>query len=145
MSLKILHIAPYYLPDVAFGGPVFSVSALCNAFVKQDTEVTVFAVGYDEQTTYPVSTSINGVTVHYFRRDWDKPCQVSWQLWKALDEQAANFDVIHLHTWWNILIFQAIRIIKPKGVPMVVAPRGMMSDYSFTHRKTFLKRWFQSV
>ncbi|CAN5569098.1 hypothetical protein BH10BAC3_BH10BAC3_42310 [soil metagenome] len=147
MNLRILHISPYYLPDVAFGGPVFSVSALCESLAASGAHVTVFTVGYisSQQAAYPVTKSINGVTVRYFKNDWGKPCQVSRQLWDTLEKEAGNFDVIHLHTWWNILIFRAIRIIKSKNVPILLSPRGMMSDYSFSHRKTFLKRWFQSL
>ncbi len=145
MSLKILHISPYYLPDVAFGGPVFSVSALCEALAKENVEVTVFTVGYNDDVNYPITEQLNGVTVKYFKRDWGKPCQVSTQLWKALENEVTGFDLVHLHTWWNILIFKSIQIIKARHVPLVVAPRGMLSDYSFTHRKTFLKRWFQSI
>lgn len=147
MNQRILHISPYYLPDVSFGGPVFSVSALCEALAGRGASVTVFTIGYEpaKQDSYPATTQLNGVTVRYFKGDWGKPCQVSWQLWEALEKEAQNFDVIHLHTWWNILVFQGIRIIKSKKVPLVLSPRGMMSDYSFSHRKTFLKRWFQGL
>ena len=147
MNLRILHITPYYLPDVAFGGPVFSVSALCESLAAGGVDVTVFTIGYNKKDAgkYPLNTQLNGVTVRYFKGDWGKPCQVSWQLWETLEREAGNFDVIHLHTWWNILVFKAIRIIKGKMVPLLLSPRGMMSDYSFSHRKTFLKRWFQSL
>lgn len=145
MSFKVLHVSPYYLPDVGFGGPVFSVSALCEALAAKGASVTVFTVGYDNTgaTTYPLKKELNGVSVVYFKRDWGSPCQVSYQLWEALRQEAANFGVIHLNTWWNILIFKAIQIIRPLQVPTIISLRGMLGDYSFTHRKTFLKRWFQ--
>jgi carbamoyltransferase len=145
MHRKILHIAPYYLPDVAFGGPVFSVSGLCEALASKGSAVTVFTIGYSANTAYPLVENLKGVTVHYFKPDWGTPCQVSGQLWKALENEVVNFDIVHVHTWWNILVFQSIRIIKSKNIPVVLSPRGMMSDYSFSHRKTFLKHWFQSL
>ena len=143
MTLRILHITPYYLPDVAFGGPVFSVSSLCEALVKQGVQVTVYTVGYEEGVSYPQRTTLNGVEVVYFRRNAGSPCQVSWQLWHALQREALQFDAVHLHTWWNVLIFRSIRILLRRGIPVVLSPRGMMSDYSFTHRKTWVKRVFQ--
>jgi carbamoyltransferase len=147
MNLRVLHISPYYLPDVAFGGPVFSVSALCESLAASGVDVTVFTIGYNKNDAakYPLTKQLHGVTVRYFKGDWGKPCQVSWQLWEALEKEAGDFDVVHLHTWWNILVFKAIRIIKGKMVPLLLSPRGMMSNYSFSHRKTFLKRWFQSL
>ncbi|QGW29741.1 carbamoyltransferase C-terminal domain-containing protein [Phnomibacter ginsenosidimutans] len=141
--MHYLHIIPYYLPDVAFGGPVFSASGLCESLVKAGNKVSVYTVGYQSNEQYPQQQTINGVTVTYFKGDAGKPCQVSRQLWQALDQTCTRFDVVHLHTWWNVLIFRSIQILNRQQVPFVVSPRGMMSDYSFTHRKTFVKRNFQ--
>ncbi|HSC54364.1 MAG TPA: carbamoyltransferase C-terminal domain-containing protein [Phnomibacter sp.] len=145
MPLHYLHINPYYLPDVSFGGPVFSVSALCEALVANGDKVTVYTVGYDKQQQYPLRTNVNGVEVIYFKGNAGKPCQVSFQLWNALAKNCRNFDVVHLHTWWNILIFHSIRILNKAGVLHIVSPRGMMSDYSFTHRKTRIKQLFHQT
>lgn len=144
MTLRLLHITPYYLPNVSFGGPVFSVSSMCEALVKTGIDTTVFTIGYDTSEQYPLVKMVNGVTVHYFACNAGSPCQVSWQLWQALEKTANQYDAVHLHTWWNVLIFRALKILKQSKVPVVVAPRGMMSDYSFTHRKTTLKRIFQT-
>lgn len=143
MKMHYLHITPYYLPDVAFGGPVFSVSALCEALVKSGHEVSVYTVGYQSEQQYPLQQVVNGVQVTYFKGDAGKPCQISRQLWQALQQNCHTFQVVHLHTWWNVLIFRSIQILQKAAVPFVVSPRGMMSDYSFTHRKTFVKRNFQ--
>ena len=143
MARHILHINPYYLPDVAFGGPVFSVSALCEALVKTGHRVTVYTVGYDAGERYPLHTTLNGVEVVYFKGNAGSPCQVSWQLWAALEKNCRQFDAVHLHTWWNVLVFRAIKVLQRHQVPYVVSPRGMLSDYSFTHRKTWLKKSFQ--
>ena len=142
---KLLHIVPYFLPDVAFGGPVFSVSSLCEALAAEGNAVTVYTVGYDPAKTYPTREILNGVEVHYFKRDIGHPCQVSFQLWEALSQKATQFDLVHLHTWWNVLIFQSIRILAKRNIPMVASPRGMLSDYSFSHRKTFIKKYFQRL
>ncbi len=144
MPQRILHIAPYYLPDVAFGGPVFSVSSLCEALVKADIAVTVYTVSYNQPHQQPFRTMLNGVEVVYFKGNAGSPCQVSWQLWQELDRTCNQFDVVHLHTWWNILIFRSLRILHQKNVPVIISPRGMMSDYSFSHRKTLLKKAFQA-
>jgi carbamoyltransferase len=143
--LKILHVSPYYLPNVHFGGPVFSVSALCEALAAEGRIVTVYTVGYIEDGTvqYPFEEVINGVRVVYFQRNWGSPCQVSFQLWNALKNHSKEFDLIHLNTWWNILVFKSIQVIRKQQVPIVISLRGMLGDYSFSHRKTALKRFFQ--
>lgn len=142
-SLRILHITPYYPPDVSFGGPVSSVSALCEALHRNGAHVTVFTIAYG--TTQPRTEVIKGVTVHYFKGNIGHPCQASTQLWKALKKEARNFDVVHLHTWWNLLIFRSLLILKRAGTPCIISVRGMLSDYSFRNRKTFLKRFFQKT
>lgn len=143
--MHYLHILPYYLPDVAFGGPVFSASGLCESLVKAGNRVTVYTIGYQQHETYPLKQTINGVEVIYFKGDAGRPCQVSRQLWHTLNQTCTRFDVVHLHTWWNVLIFRSIQLLNKHGVPYIVSPRGMMSDYSFTHRKTFVKRHFQQL
>lgn len=140
ISLKILQITPYYPPDVNYGGPVMSVSALCEALVEAGAQVTVFTIAYGERP--PRTEIINGVRVHYFKGDFGQPCQVSVQLWNAINREASHYDVAHLHTWWNILIFRSLQILKKKNVPAIISVRGMLSDYSFDHRKTFIKRNF---
>ena len=92
MKLKLLYIIPYYLPDVSFGGPVFSVSALCESLVAQGVAVTVYTIGYDKSETYPQVVKLNGVEVHYFRGDKGKPCQISRQLWASLQKNVDNFQ-----------------------------------------------------
>ncbi len=128
---------------MGFGGPVSSVSALCEALAETGASVTVFTIAYDERL--PRIEELNGVTVHYFKGDLGKPCQVSFALWKALKKQSRFFDVVHIHTWWNVLIFQSLLILKKQGVPAIISVRGMLSDYSFRHRKTFIKRIFQQT
>lgn len=144
MKIRLLYVIPYYLPDVQFGGPVFSVSALCESLVAQGFDVTVYTIGYKEEQQYPFVTQLNGVEVHYFKPNYGKPCQVSFQLWNALRQNASQFHVVHLQTWWNILIFRSLLILRGRGPKVVLSSRGMMSNYSFTHRKTFVKKLFQS-
>jgi hypothetical protein len=70
---------------------------------------------------------------------------VSRQLWRAVKRHARGFDVAHLHTWWNLLIFRSLQLLKKQGVPAIISVRGMLSDYSFGHRKTWVKRNFQQT
>lgn len=120
-----------------------SVSALCEALVEAGAQVTVFTVAYGGKP--PRTEMVNGVKVHYFKGDLGQPCQVSVQLWRAVKRYAVHFDVAHLHTWWNLLIFRSLYLLKKKRVPCVISVRGMLSDYSFGHRKTIVKRYFQQT
>ncbi len=141
ISLRILHITPYYPPDVGFGGPVSSVSALCEALAKEGAQVTVFTIAYGNRP--PSEECINGVKVHYFKSDFGEPSQASRDLWAAVKKHGRSYDVAHLHTWWNMLIFRSLSLLKKQGTPCIISVRGMLSDYSFSHRKIKIKGYFQ--
>lgn len=117
------------------------MSALCEALVEAGAQVTVFTIAYGHRP--PRTEILNGVRVHYFKGNLGEPSQVSTQLWKAVKREAQQYDVAHLHTWWNILIFRSLQLLRKKKVPAIISVRGMLSDYSFDHRKTLLKRKFQ--
>ncbi|MCU0373897.1 MAG: glycosyltransferase [Chitinophagaceae bacterium] len=126
---------------MGFGGPVSSVSALCESLVQSGAEVTVYTIAYGNRK--PSVAILNGVQVHYFKGNYGEPCQVSRQLWQALKATCAKYQVVHLHTWWNLLIFRSLHICKKQGVPCIISVRGMLSNYSFGHRKVWLKSYFQ--
>jgi glycosyltransferase involved in cell wall biosynthesis len=62
------------------------------------------------------------------------------QLWKHLSQNGNKFNVVHLHSWWSILILGAAHICNKKGIPFILSPRGMLGRYSFAHQNNFLKR-----
>ncbi len=88
---------------------------------------------------------INGVNVHYFKNDYGQPCQVSKSLWGAVRKNGGQFDVAHLHTWWNMLIFRSLHLLKKQNIPSIISVRGMLSNYSFGHRKIWMKKYFQQT
>ncbi len=116
---------------------------MCEALAEAGAQVTVFTISYGKK---PVRReTLNGVTVYYFKGEVGQPSQVSRSLWAALKKQARSFDVVHLHTWWNLLIFRSIKILKNQGIPCIISVRGMLSNYSFGHRKTLIKKVFQET
>jgi glycosyltransferase involved in cell wall biosynthesis len=58
-----------------------------------------------------------------------------WHVWKS----AKTFDIIHIHAWWNTVSVLSALIALLRGVPVVISPRGTLSDYSFHNRNSFYK------
>ena len=156
--MKILHITASYKPAFVYGGPIYSVAALSEALVKTEVRslksvsshsllynvevITTLANG-KEELPYPSGEIkiVEGVPVRYFKR-WTKDHShfspaLLWHLWKT----AKTFDVIHIHSWWNLVSMGSVLICIIKGINPIISPRGMLGDYTFTPSKKFFHQW----
>jgi glycosyltransferase involved in cell wall biosynthesis len=142
--MKILHIIPAYKPAYGYGGPTESVSRLCEALAANGHEVDVYTTTANGKTELDVirgkAIDVEGVNVTYFKRITGDHTHVSPALWLKLYKTAKNYDVIHLHSWWNILVVVAARIALMSNTKVIIAPRGMLSNYIFTSGKSGPKK-----
>lgn len=85
---------------------------------------------------------VDGVEVHYFKRITKDHSHLSpsfiLYLWKTIKQ----FDIIHIHAWWNLVSVGAAIVCILKGKNYVLSPRGTLGNYSFYNRKSKLKRLF---
>ncbi len=111
-----------------------------------NNEITVYttlANGKDE-LPYPAGTvkQVDGVEVHYFKRLTKDHSHFSpalyWKLWRT----AKDFDIIHIHAWWNLVSIFSLMIALLKGKKVVFTPRGTLSSYSFNNRTSVAKKLF---
>jgi len=142
--MKILHITPSYKPAYIYGGPTESVSRLCEGLAANGHEVDVYtstANGKNELDVVPGKVIIvDGVNVTYFKRITGDPTNVSLALWAKLRKTAKNYDVIHLQSWWNILILVSAYISLSSKARVIVSPRGMLCEYIFNSGKSIPKK-----
>mgnify|MGYP003575598088 CR=1 FL=1 len=142
--MKILFVTPSYKPAYCYGGPTISVSELAEALVSLGHTVTVYTTTANGQVELDVSTGkanfINGVEVYYFRRITKDHTHTSPTLWLRLWKTIKHFDVVHLQSWWNLLVIGAAAICKLKETKYILSPRGMLGAYSFTNKHNFSKK-----
>ncbi len=142
--MTILQIVPSYKPAYVYGGPIYSISALCEAQAALGHKVTVFTTNANgvNNLNVPLGSiqSINNVGVIYFPRITGDHTHISPKLWLHLFNDAKKYDVIHLHSWWSVLMIGCAWILKLKGVKFVFSPRGMFSNYSFNHNTNLIKK-----
>ncbi len=145
-SMRILQVFPTYKPAYVYGGPIFSVSYLCEQMVRQGHEVellTTTANGPDElEVPTGVPLDVDGVRVYYFRR-WTKDHThfspaLLWHLWK----NCRRYDVVHIQSWWNTVVILSVVVCWLRGVRPVLSPRGMLSGFSFSKSHASLKHLF---
>ncbi|TDQ09995.1 XrtY-associated glycosyltransferase XYAG1 [Pedobacter metabolipauper] len=142
--MRILHIVPSYKPAYIYGGPIESVSKLCEGLAAQGHTVDVFTTTANGETDLPVEAGIpihvDGVNVTYFKRNTGDPNNISIALWKQLIKSADQYDLVHIQSWWNLLVIGAAVICHSKKVKVVISPRGMLAAYIFNSGKAAAKK-----
>ncbi|MBF0289395.1 MAG: glycosyltransferase [SAR324 cluster bacterium] len=136
-KLKILHYIPVYAPAWQFGGPVKSVSQLCEGLVSQGHEVEVFTsnAGLASFSDLPLNKAVdkNGVQVSYFSRKSGLGIACPG-MENAVRQRAKEFDIIHVTGVWQRTSVAACQAAKTNNIPYVVSPRGALGPYSWQQK-----------
>jgi glycosyltransferase involved in cell wall biosynthesis len=136
-KLKILHYIPVYAPAWKFGGPVLSVSQLCEGLAALGHQVEVFTsnAGLQNQPELPLNQPVirNGVKVTYFQQEPGMSIHCPG-MEQAVTARAGEFDIIHITGVWQRTSGTACKAAKNRGVPYVVSPRGALGPYSWRQK-----------
>lgn len=147
--MKILHITPSYKPAYIYGGVIESVSRLCECLADAGHQVDVFtttANGKAELSVEPaIPANVEGVNVWYFPRVTKDPTQASPGLWWHLFKHCTEYEVVHVHSWWNPLAVVATWICQLRRQRVVLSPRGMLCEYIFNATRVQTKKWIHRV
>lgn len=155
--MNILHITPSYKPAYIYGGTTVSISRLCEAqadYLNQQKQqkdnlinkVTVYTTTANGKEELDIDINkpilVDGVEVWYFNRQTKDHTHFSIELLKKVVKTAKNFDTIHIHSWWNTVVIFSVLICILKGVKVIVAPRGMLGEYTLQSQKNSPKSIF---
>lgn len=147
--MKVLHIIAAYKPAAIYGGPTMSTAMLCEELSAAGISIDVYATtanGDDElQVNTGIPQDVDGVRVTYFKRITKDHTHFSPGLLKKLWKTVKNYDVVHIHAWWNTVSVLSCMIALSRNVPVVVSPRGTLSPYSFTNRNIGAKKMIHSL
>lgn len=147
--MKILTIIPSYKPAYIYGGPVRSVAALCEALATKGHEMSVLTTNANGKTDLPVTvgeaTNIDGVQVTYFKRLTRDHANFSPSLLRAFWKQCTAFDVVHIHSWWNLVTIPVMMMCRLKKITPILSPRGSVTTYTMQHQKSFAKNFFHNT
>ncbi|MEZ5855411.1 MAG: glycosyltransferase [Hyphomicrobiaceae bacterium] len=128
--VKLLHVVPTYLPAVRYGGPIYSVHAMCRALVARGHEVHVYTTNVDGEgvSQVPLGIPVNrdGVHVWYFPTSLGRRLYRSAAMHAALAKTVSDFSVVHAHSVFLWPTLAASAAARRANVPFVVAPRGML-------------------
>ena len=135
--MRVLHFLPVYAPAWQFGGPVLSVSRLCEGLVQQNVDVRVITTNAG-LPNFPIDQlgvvqSVNGVQVIYYPVDQERGAIRSRALVDALFEHLNWADILHLSSIWQPLGIPVQNAAHAVGVPVIQTLRGALGPYSLRH------------
>lgn len=145
-NLKILHV----IPAIArrYGGPstviwplVEELNRLKGVRAEIATTDSDGAGGRLSAGDFP-----NSAAIRVFRRTCSERWKFSVALFKWLGRNAGEYDLLHIHAVWSFSTAAAARAAENHGVPYLVRPAGMLSEYSWNHRgwnKRLYWRWVE--
>lgn len=139
----MLQLSPSYLPALHYGGPTLSVSRLCSALQEAGQSIAVItttANGAQElEVAQGQAVAVAGVDCWYYPRWTGDHSHFSpallWAFWRRLPQA----QVVHIHSWWNLVVMPAVFLCRLRGIRPVLSPRGMLSPYTL---RSPMKRWF---
>lgn len=148
-SMKILHLVPSYKPAYIYGGTITAISILCESQASLGHQVMVYtttANGEKELEVVPSqSYDVEGVEVRYFRRITKDHTHFSPTLLRTLWQTAKAYDVIQLHSWWNLVSMPVVFVCWLRGIKPVFSPHGMLSTYSMEQSNSRIKSLFHKT
>jgi glycosyltransferase involved in cell wall biosynthesis len=137
---KITHIVSSV--DPASGGPSYTVPALVSALARNGQDVELFSCGQTQLAP------VDGMSHRLFAR-FGAGVPIVGKLCLSPQYKAALLggagSVLHAHGLWQMPLVYAARAAQARGVPLVVAPRGMLAApalaYSPRIKRLFGRLW----
>ena len=142
-------IIPAYKPTYVYGGPIEAVANLAESLVAIGHEVTVYTTTANGKKELDVEIgkeyNVENVKVTYFRRIIGGHNHLSPSLLRRLSRVVNRYDVIHIHSWWNLVTMPAAWICRSKKIMPFISPRGTLTEYTFNHHRTLPKHIVHSL
>jgi glycosyltransferase involved in cell wall biosynthesis len=149
--MRILVVASYYKPAYIYGGPVKSISQLCEALVQRGHEVIVLTTNANGESALdaPVDRGVNvdGVQVHYLERKRWLPRRYFYA--PDMDEACKRFmpsiDVLYICATWTYPMIPAARIAAKFHKPYIMSPRGDLMEWSLQQKSLKKKIYIRLI
>lgn len=130
--MKVLHVIPAIAPR--YGGPSAAAAAMCAALARRPgLQVHLAATDADGAggRLDLAAAAAFPVPLFLFRRDLSESWKYSRDLAAWLHRHAREYDLLHVHGLWSFATLAAARAARRHGVPFVLRPCGMLSDYTW--------------
>ena len=134
--MRIVHFLPIYKPAWQFGGPVLSVSRLCEGLAEDGVHVRVLTTNAGLSNIPEADLSIpiiqDGVEVIRYPVDRQSKAIRSQALREALPAALADSQLLHISAIWQPLGLPIQREALAQGIPVLHSLRGALGPYSLS-------------
>ncbi|MEI6107921.1 MAG: glycosyltransferase [Opitutae bacterium] len=127
--MRVCHIVPSL--EERHGGPSRSVRALANAQAALGDPIELLATTAADQAGFPAGH--DSAHLRYFPRVAPRWLSRSPEMRHYLCSH--HCDILHNHALWLLPLHYAQEASHRQRVPLVIAPRGMMSGWAWRHRR----------
>lgn len=142
--MKVLQVAPSL--SRVYGGPVYSLVAFARAAQLAGIEATITGPEAPSPEIAWIRSELPDLKLYSFPTIGSDAFIFSAPMLSWLSRSLRSFDVIHVHGLLNPVSSLAAMLARIMHVPYVLHPFGTLSRYTFSHRRTLLKRgYFQAV
>jgi glycosyltransferase involved in cell wall biosynthesis len=130
--MKILYVVVSLSPE--WGGPTKAVTELSEALAKKGLEISVFCpvtMGDEAKIIQPKGVNLRLFEQGFFARWWSG---YSPELAKAVAQEVAKFDLVHIHELWSQPHLAAYHAAKKVNIPYVVTVHGGLEPWAINHK-----------
>lgn len=139
--MRVLQVIPTLLPET--GGPARTIPEFCRSLTALGLDVTLLATHEPDKalTIDPESEPYRVHLSHGAEQSWRCARNVN----RTIRDWAGEFDVIHIHSVWNLIATAAAAAARRARVPYVLAPMGMLSETCLRQSNFAAKRAYAIV
>jgi glycosyltransferase involved in cell wall biosynthesis len=117
--------------EARHGGPSRSVLGLAHGLARLGHDVELLTTEPDVGRTDQPAPHL---FVRRFPRRWPQAFAAAPDLARHLNRE--RYDVIHNHGLWLRPLHYAAQAARRSGSPLVISPRGMMTDWAWRYRRS---------
>jgi len=138
--MKILYVTSYYTPAYVYGGPVKSVSLMCEALSSLGADVTVFTTNANGMKRLEVpleqEIEVEVVKVYYYPVVPFPPRSYFYcpKLAQACQKKIAQYDLVVLETLYTHAMGPAVAACLKGNVPYVISLRGQILPWALRQK-----------
>jgi glycosyltransferase involved in cell wall biosynthesis len=134
--VKVLQVVPTLLPER--GGPARTIPELCRALTALGVEVTLMAT-HESGRALTIDPQAEPYEVHLCSGA-ERSVRSARSVNRKISSRANEFDLVHIHSVWNLISTAAASAALSSGIPYVLAPMGMLSQACLRQSNFVAKR-----
>jgi glycosyltransferase involved in cell wall biosynthesis len=136
--MKILQVVPSLLPER--GGPSRTLPELCRALAALRMETTLLAT-HESRGALTIDPQKEPYEV-LFCEGSERSLSTAREVYATVKNRAREYDVVHIHSVWNLIASAASAAARHANLPYVIAPMGMLSRMCLRQSHLIAKRFY---